>query len=1369
MEIETIKGIKTIDLNTVTLKDVSDIISNLSMNAGVNESAATILYSGSINGYRTGDIAKSLDNVRIIDNTFAGKFLSDNSDSSKFNQLLDSAIRNEMTNGSFDISSVEKGLRPKDYQRLSDLLEEADSLTSDKLSEAIRIASNGYKYEPTKGAWAIASEQFIKATPADSKIICLTAEADLTRTWAQVEIPTALKYLPDNHVFGGYTIAELKSIYNSNGLESVQNLLKAKSVDITQNIKVHYGINGEILEMDASYLVNGTSYVKPSESVFEVTVGEIRNFTPESEILKVYPEYNNLTKIEQLQLRYVDGEYKSFFELLDSTSIEPMSDIRYKYLKAIGKTEDTLSILDKQTLKLLEGTLSGNERVANAALKFSSAITKAGKVVKAVLPYVDYLFTFVDFIFTVEKIQDVYYTQGVDAAKEIAKTEITRFAMESALAYASTELMSVILGVGMSFGPIGTFAALVIDGGILIADYFIIKDVLSDDDFINSFWKPLGGNELCELVTKTKAPLLSGYGEIIEDKGLNYWLDNDIGNIIYGYDGDDEIHGAGGNDLIYGGDGFDHLYGDDDDDIIFGGNGENVESGEDADSFLGDADYIDGGNGNDYIYGEDGIDTLIGGNGNDYLYGGDGNDMMYGDEYVVEELFPGMFVPSQSNDLLVDGVPELGSLPGADYMFGGAGNDIMYGGSGSDVMFGGDDDDTMYAENSSTPEEYDQDGNQDLIDQFLIGDYLDGEKGNDTIYGSNAKDYIFGGDGEDKLYGNDGNDYIEGGKDNDLIHGGKGDDIIYGGLRDANSEDGSSDNSVASGNDEIYGDEGNDVIFGGDGDDIIDGGTDLTSGDTSTPELPDDVVIGDRLYGEGGSDTIHGGTGNDYIDGGSDKDYLYGDEGNDIILGQDGDDVIEGGDGVNFIWGGNGDDTITGGEDTDYIYGGTGEDNINGGNGENYIFGEEGVDHIYGGNDNDYIDGGVGDDHLYGGNGNNEIYGREGNDNITDGDDASYIEAGEGDDTIHAGGGDDVIDGGTGNDFIQDDHGNDTIIFKAGYGIDTISDASGYNTIALSGLDISSATFSRSGNDLTISFGGDAIVLMQYYDFYNFNINGTDVSALINSLHGSDNDDWMNVANTNGDSLYGEGGNDNLSGNSGNDSLYGGIGNDTLNGNDGDDILDGGEGDDWLYGGNGNDTYIFGKGYGNDTIEDWGGSSKVVFKDVNSDDVTVSNLWDSTLEMTVNSTGDKLTINGYKWNQGGYTFEFADGATGTVNRDTWELELNQPAESVNEIGEDEIIQTNANILDDMYAEDSITSDLLEEQNDAVIFDVSDSVSSDTDETNSVLDQTDLQVMILTENMSAFAMEDNISDNANLMDPMLDMSVMDQLLVGTSVQ
>lgn len=126
MEIETIKGIINIDLDSVSLNDVSNIISQISVDAGVDDSAKTILYSGSINGYKTGDIANSLDNVRIIDNTSVGKFLADNSDTSKFNELLESAIRNEITNGSFDISSIEKGLRSKDYQRLLDLLEDIE-------------------------------------------------------------------------------------------------------------------------------------------------------------------------------------------------------------------------------------------------------------------------------------------------------------------------------------------------------------------------------------------------------------------------------------------------------------------------------------------------------------------------------------------------------------------------------------------------------------------------------------------------------------------------------------------------------------------------------------------------------------------------------------------------------------------------------------------------------------------------------------------------------------------------------------------------------------------------------------------------------------------------------------------------------------------------------------------------------------------------------------------------------------------------------------------------------------------------------------------------------------------------------------------
>ena len=753
------------------------------------------------------------------------------------------------------------------------------------------------------------------------------------------------------------------------------------------------------------------------------------------------------------------------------------------------------------------------------------------------------------------------------------------------------------------------------------------------------------------------------------------------------------------------------------------------------------ANIIYGDSGNDEIYGYEDDDALYGEDGDDIIYGGSGDDIIYGDA----DYNP--FSHEINEDITYVGDDYLYGEDGDDHIYAGGGDDYIDGGSGNDYLYGEDGDDIIYGGSGEN--------------------YIEGGSGNDTIYGGDDLDYILGGDGNDTISGGNGTDYIEGNEGNDTINGEDGDDEIHGGSGEDTIHGGNGIDFIYGdeGDDTIYGDAGTDHIEGGDGDDKIYGGADS-----------------DELFGNDGDDIIYGESGDDYIEGGNGNNHLYGGLGNDMLVGgedidymygEDGDDVFQGGNGPNYMYGGDGDDNFTGGEGYDYIEGGNGTDVMNGGNGYNEMYGQEGNDYIYGGNDNDYIDGGVGDDQLYGGNGNNTIYGREGNDIIYDGDDASYIYGDEGDDVIHAGGGNDVIDGGTGNDFIQDDHGDDTIIFKAGYGIDTIWDAAGYNTIQLSGLDIASANFSRNGNDLTISFGGDAIILKQYYDFYNFNINGTDVSALINSLHGSDNDDWMSVSNTNGDSLYGEGGNDNLSGNSGNDSLYGGTGNDTLNGNDGDDILDGGEGNDWLYGGNGNDTYIFGKGYGNDTIEDWGGSSKVVFKDVNSNDVTVSNLWDSTLEMTVNSTGDKLTINGYKWNQGGYTFEFADGATGTVNKDTWELELNQPntqEETANTdaaiaCAEDKI-QASADQLSNLYENDGLDLEMV--QDEIHLYKDAANVAAAEEPDEPIADQTDVQVMLLTENMSAFGVEDNISDSIDQMDPTVDMSVMNQLLVATSV-
>lgn len=75
-----------------------------------------------------------------------------------------------------------------------------------------------------------------------------------------------------------------------------------------------------------------------------------------------------------------------------------------------------------------------------------------------------------------------------------------------------------------------------------------------------------------------------------------------------------------------------------------------------------------------------------------------------------------------------------------------------------------------------------------------------------------------------------------------------------------------------------------------------------------------------------------------------------------------------------------------------------------------------------------------------------------------------------------------------------------------------------------------------------------------------------EISRRVPVTEGTSDEDTLQGGDIIDDVLFGEGGND---------KLYGLKGNDTLNG---------GAGDDYLEGGYGDDTYIWGKGSGNDTI-----------------------------------------------------------------------------------------------------------------------------------------------------------------------------------------
>ncbi len=142
------------------------------------------------------------------------------------------------------------------------------------------------------------------------------------------------------------------------------------------------------------------------------------------------------------------------------------------------------------------------------------------------------------------------------------------------------------------------------------------------------------------------------------------------------------------------------------------------------------------------------------------------------------------------------------------------------------------------------------------------------------------------------------------------------------------------------------------------------------------------------------------------------------------------------------------------------------------------------------------------------------------------------------------------INGGNGNQTLTGTAGDDLI--TGGNGNDSISGGGGNDTLS-----------GGHGNDTLTAAAGD------------------------DNLDGGNGDDIL---------IAGDG-NNSLTGGNGNDILTAGAGNDILSGGNGNDIPTGGAGDDILTGGNGNDTFVFGVGFGHDTVVDFSHGDQIRFTD----------------------------------------------------------------------------------------------------------------------------------------------------------------------------
>ena len=427
----------------------------------------------------------------------------------------------------------------------------------------------------------------------------------------------------------------------------------------------------------------------------------------------------------------------------------------------------------------------------------------------------------------------------------------------------------------------------------------------------------------------------------------------------------------------------------------------------------------------------------------------------------------------------------------------------------------------------------------------------------------------------------------------------------------------------------------------------------------------------------------------------------------------------------------------------------------------------------------------------------------------------SILNGKSGNETLYGSGGNDILDGGAGNDRLEGGNGDDVYIYGKGYGNDRIEDWYGNNKIRLIGLKPEDlyVTYPSSTYDaiLTIAETGEKLILDNFRDRVDFRrftlefddgtvmsldsegspllrVVGTDTSDNMymfyknSTAHGLDGNDTIYGSNgedviygdagndtlygyDGSDTMYGGDGNDKLEAGYGNDMLYGGSGNDVISGDHGDDVLHGGRGDDTLYGSYGDDSYIFNLGDGFDTISE-GYTEKynhdrIVFgEDIFIDDITTKRVGND-LFLYIGTDGDTIQILTFF---GLYdrieSFEFADGTVAHIDLDTSKFVVDVEGTTVT------VEQTNAEYLSGLY-NDYVFADELTVDN-TVITNVSDSISIG-ESSEEIADMTNVQAMILAENMSVFGNESQIYDSVSLGNISSDSSALDQLLVAPSMQ
>jgi Ca2+-binding RTX toxin-like protein len=265
---------------------------------------------------------------------------------------------------------------------------------------------------------------------------------------------------------------------------------------------------------------------------------------------------------------------------------------------------------------------------------------------------------------------------------------------------------------------------------------------------------------------------------------------------------------------------------------------------------------VDGTSGDDTVNLTNGDDTYNAGAGNDTVKGRNGNDTLKGGD-------------------------------GNDVLDGGGGNDVLDGGQGGDTLKGGTGTDTADYLSSyegvvaylSTGTAYANSPYITWVDSLDGIENLAGSGFSDRLYGDSGDNVLTGRGGDDTLTGNGGNDVFDGGRGDDRMTGGAGDDVFDGGA----------------GHDQMTGNGGSDIFDGGAGQDTV-----LFNWITSGPAAVIDLAAGTYGGAAAGNtyisiENFYGTnitTAGDTLLGDDNKNYFFGEAGNDTLDGRGGGDVL---------------------------------------------------------------------------------------------------------------------------------------------------------------------------------------------------------------------------------------------------------------------------------------------------------------------------------------------------------------------------------------------------------------------------------------------------------------------------------------------